>query len=172
MYNNAPDHYVCPFCLVVQGCENERLLTRQSDVVYRNDEITAFICSHQFAKNAGHTLIVPNAHYENIYELPVHLGHRIHDLARAVALGMKSAYACDGVTTWQSNEPAGSQTVWHYHLHVIPRFVDDNYLRNLGALEDTYALMAPEQRAAYAQKLRTHLELGSQRSLDESPRHY
>ena len=157
MYNHAPTEYLCPFCLVAQGIENDSILTRQSDVVYRDAEITAFICSNQFANNAGHTLIIPNDHHEHIYDLPVHLGQQIYALAKPLALSMKVAYGCDGVTMWQSNEPAGTQTVWHYHLHVIPRFENDNYLRNLGDLEHTYTLVEPEIRAVYAQKLRPHL---------------
>jgi histidine triad (HIT) family protein len=70
-----------------------------------------------------------------------------------MAIAMKTAYGCDGVTAWQGNEPAGNQTVWHYHLHLIPRFADDGYLRNLGDLEHTYRLMPPEQRTTYARKL-------------------
>ncbi len=158
MYNHVPEDYVCPFCLVARGQETEHVLTRQSDVVHRGDEVTAFICSQQFARNAGHTLIIPNAHHENIYDLPVDLAHKIHELAQAVAYAMKAAYGCDGVTTWQSNEPAGNQTVWHYHLHVIPRFEDDGYFRNLGDLEHTYLLMAPERRAIYAEQLRAKLK--------------
>jgi histidine triad (HIT) family protein len=157
MFRHAPVDYVCPFCLVAQGIENEQVLTCQADVVFQNDTITAFICSHQFANNHGHTLIIPNAHYENIYELPAHLMHESQELAQAIALAMKSAYGCNGVTIWQSNEPAGTQTVWHYHLHVIPRFVGDEYLHNLGNLEHTYKIMEPEQRVLYARKLKSLL---------------
>ena len=157
MHRHAPAVYVCPFCLVAEGTENENVLTRQTDVVYQNDDITAFICSHQFAANRGHTLLIPNSHYENLYELPAPLIHQIHELSRTVALAMKAALACDGVTVWQGNEPAGSQTVWHYHLHVIPRFTGDEYLRNLGSLEQSFTLMDPEQRAGYARRLRAEL---------------
>ncbi len=157
MFQHAPAGYVCPFCLVARGIENEHVLTRQADVVFQNDNITAFICSHQFASNLGHTLIIPNIHYENIYELPAQLIHESHELSQAIALAMKSAYGCDGVTIWQSNEPAGIQTVWHYHLHIIPRFMGDEYFRNLGDLEHTYMMIEPEQRVMYARKLKSLL---------------
>ena len=157
MCRHAPERYVCPFCLVVRGIENEYVLTRQTDVVFQDSAITAFMCSNQFANNSGHTLVIPNTHYENIYELPVSLLHQIHELAQAVARAMKSAYGCDGVTVWQSNEPAGTQTVWHYHLHVIPRFVDDAYFRNLADLAQTFKVMEPERRAVLARQLRTQL---------------
>jgi len=73
---------------------------------------------------------------------------------------MKAAYRCDGVTVWQSNEPAGTQTVWHYHVHVSPRFAGDGYFRNLAEMERTFGEIAPERRAALAEKLRTALHGG------------
>ena len=42
-----------------------------------------------------------------------------------MALTMKVVYSCDGISTRQHNEPAGNQDVWHYHLHVTPRYKDD-----------------------------------------------
>ena len=48
-------------------------------------------------------------------------------MAKRLAIAMKTVYACDGISTRQHNEPAGSQDVWHYHLHVTPRYENDNY---------------------------------------------
>lgn len=45
MFNHEPANYVCPFCLVINGVENERVQTKQADIVYRDDLITAFIAS-------------------------------------------------------------------------------------------------------------------------------
>ena len=134
------------------------MLTRQADIVYRDQHVTAFICSHFFKRNAGHSLVIPNAHYESIYSLPQELGARISVVTKSVALGLKTAFNCDGVTVWQTNEPAGGQTVWHYHVHVIPRFTDDRYYENLAISDTTYTVMEPEQRAALAVRLRRELE--------------
>ena len=151
MYNHAPEGYVCPFCLAVRGVEDGRTLTRQSDVVLRTDSVTAFVSSHQFENTPGHVLVVPNAHHENLYDLPLPLAAKIHEAARAVALAMKAAYGCDGVSTRQHNEPAGNQDVWHYHLHVFPRFSGD----------ELYSCrprrMEADERAQYAEKLRQQL---------------
>ncbi len=148
MYNHAPEGYACPFCLLVQGVENEHVLSRQSDIVYRDSEVTALISCHQWTNNPGHAVVIPNIHYENIYDLPVRLGGRIHELARALAVAMKTAYGCDGVSTRQHNEPAGNQDVWHYHLHVFPRYARDELYMS------RRALMTPEERAVYAARLR------------------
>ena len=56
--------------------------------------------------------------YEYIFE--------VHKLEKRIANALKKVYKCDGVSSRQHNEPAGNQDVWHYHLHVFPRYVDDN----------------------------------------------
>jgi histidine triad (HIT) family protein len=151
MYNHAPDDYVCPFCLLVRGIEDEHVLSVRADIVYQDDTVTAFISSHQWPNTPGNTIIVPNEHAENIYDLPVRFAPRIHELARALALAMKVVYSCDGVSTRQHNEPAGNQDVWHYHLHVTPRYTNDRFYAS------RRALMPAGERAKHAQKLRAQL---------------
>lgn len=124
------------------------MLTRQVDVVFRDGVTTAFVSSHQYPNNPGHVLVVPNEHFENLYELPDRLGAAVHATSRLAALALKSAYGCDGVSTRQHNEPAGHQDVWHYHQHVLPRYAGDALY---GA---TSSPMALEERAAFAERLR------------------
>jgi len=151
MYNHAPDDYICPFCSLVRGVENKHTHSVQTDIVYQNDTVTALIGSHQWPNNPGNTIIIPNEHFENIYDLPIHLAAKIRELAQAVALAMKMAYSCDGVSTRQHNEPDGNQDVWHYHLHVTPRYRDD------GFYVSQRKFMPADERARYARKLRAQL---------------
>jgi histidine triad (HIT) family protein len=152
MYNHAPDHYICPFCLTVNGIENEHVYTKQSDIFYKDDYITAFISAGRYKNNKGNVIIIPNSHYENIYELPNELSDKIHHLEKEVALALKEAYKCHGVSSRQHNEPCGNQDVWHYHLHVIPRFKDDNlYLTDR-------ELSTPEERIEYANRLKIYFK--------------
>jgi histidine triad (HIT) family protein len=151
MYNHAPVDYECPFCLAVAGRETERMLTRQQDIVYRDQAVTAFIASHWWPNNSGHVLIIPNAHYENIYDLPLELGGAIHSVAQQIAIAFKTSYHCDGVSTRQHNESAGNQEVWHYHLHIFPRYTGDNLYA------ESRILTTPDQRWPYAEKLRKAL---------------
>ena len=151
MYNHAPEGYVCPFCLLVRGIENSRVLSVQSDIIYHDAAVTAFIGSHQWPNNHGNVLVVPNEHFENIYDLPIHYAADIHRIAKVLALALKSVYACDGVSTRQHNEPAGNQDVWHYHLHVTPRYRGDAFYTT------RRALMPADQRAIQAERLRNHL---------------
>jgi histidine triad (HIT) family protein len=150
MYNHAPEGYICPFCLVVNGIENEHVITRQSDIIYSDDYITAFISAHWFENNKGHALIIPNQHFENLYSLPLEYSVKIHTFEREVAIALKETYKCDGVSSRQHNEPYGNQDVWHYHLHIFPRYKDDNLYRT--KRQSTTA----EERAPYAEKLRKY----------------
>ena len=101
MYNHKPQNYVCPFCLVSQGIENENIHTKQDDIVYHDNAITAFIAAGCWKSNKGHVLIIPNEHYENIYELPSLLSSKIHDFEKEIALAFKEVYKCDVVSSRQ-----------------------------------------------------------------------
>jgi histidine triad (HIT) family protein len=65
---------------------------------------------------------------------------------------MKRAYGCDGTSVRQHNEPAGDQDVWHYHLHVFPRYAGDDLYRSSARLTH------PEERWPYADRLRAVLQ--------------
>ncbi len=156
MYNHAPEEYLCPFCLLVLGVEHPEVLSVRSDVVYHDERVTAFVGSHQWPNNHGNVIIVPNEHFENIYDLPTSYAVDIHRVAKQIALAMKAIYSCDGVSTRQHNEPAGNQDVWHYHLHVTPRYQDDRFYLT------QRTPMAVDERAQHAARLREYLgeELG------------
>lgn len=156
MYNHEPENYICPFCLVAKSIENEHVLTKKYDVIYSDNDITAFIGAGGFEKNKGHVIIIPNEHYENIYDLPRDLSHVIHDFEKEVAIAFKKVYGCDGVSSRQHNEPCGNQDVWHYHLHVFPRYKDDNLYLSERKLFD------PEERRTYAERLRKYFNKNPQ----------
>ncbi len=150
MYNHKPENYVCPFCLVSKGIENKNVITNQRDVIYHDDLITAFIAAGCWENNKGHVIIIPNEHYENIYELPSLISARIHDFEKEIALAFKDVYICDGVSSRQHNEPSGNQDVWHYHLHVFPRYAGDNLYKT------EKELLPSQERITYAEKLCTY----------------
>ena len=152
MTSHAPAGYICPFCGLVRGIEDQHVLSTSSDIVYRDDTLTAFISSGQWPRNQGHVLIIPNAHFENLYDLPDSYGEPILRLTRRLALAMKAEYGCTGVSTRQHNEPDGNQDVWHYHVHLFPRYRDD------GLYVSAREFMLPERRAEFASRLRARLE--------------
>ncbi|ONI71764.1 diadenosine tetraphosphate hydrolase [Kribbella sp. ALI-6-A] len=152
MFNHEPPGYRCPFCTLVAGGEND--FNHQQDVVRRTDGALAFVASRWWPNNQGHVLVVPTEHHENLYDLPSPAGHAVQDLVREVAIAIRSTYGCEGVSTRQHNEPAGYQDAWHYHVHVFPRYPDDN----LYASRPLPTPPTAEQRAPYAEKLKTFFE--------------
>lgn len=128
---------------------------KPTDIVYKDELVTAFINSFFVGKNVGHVIVVPNEHFENLYILPPECGHRVFDIAKKIALAMKEAYVCDGITTRQNNEPAGDQHAFHFHFHIFPRYKDDGY----NAVQPSEKRLAePSERAEYAWKLKTTLD--------------
>jgi len=76
--------------------------------------------------------------------------------ADIAAFAFKQIYRCGGVSSWQHNEPAGYQDVWHYHLHVFPRCEGD------ALYQCEREALPPQERKAYAEKLRRYFENKSQ----------
>lgn len=70
----------------------------------------------------GHCLILPKAHYADIYEIPEDLLAKAIVLAKRMAIRLTDALGCDGFNIVQNNKPAGGQTVFHFHIHLIPRY--------------------------------------------------
>lgn len=154
MHNHAPANYVCPICLGVAGEENAHTLIRQSDIIYQDGVVMAFIASYWIGRNDGHVIVVPCEHYENLYDLPDEVAAKIMSLARQLAVAMKAAYNCEGVTLQQNNEPAGGQHAFHYHLHLFPRNTGDDIYQHMGVKRETTA----EERLPYAKLLKEVLE--------------
>ena len=74
----------------------------------------------------GHALILPKSHFENIYEMPDELVGKAMILAKEMVTRMTEALKCDGFNVVQNNGEAAGQTVFHFHMHLIPRYKNDN----------------------------------------------
>ncbi|MCX6731204.1 MAG: HIT family protein [Candidatus Roizmanbacteria bacterium] len=151
MFNHTPHNYICPICLGIKGIENEHTLLKKTDLVYRDDSISIFVNSFFIKGNEGHIIIVPNSHYEHIYDLPTPIAHRIIEYAKKYSIMIKKAYNCQGVTLQQNNEPAGDQHAYHFHLHVFPRYTNDSFFKNAKNKINT----THEERAYYVNKLKS-----------------
>ncbi|MFI5698150.1 HIT family protein [Kribbella sp. NPDC051586] len=152
MYNHEPDGYDCPFCRLAAGLGDA--LTTQHDIVLRGEHALAFVASRWWPNNPGHVLVVPTAHHENLYDLPPTSGHAVHDLVREVAIAIRSTYNCAGTSTRQHNEPAGHQDAWHYHVHVFPRYPNDN----LYTTRHLPNPATPAQREPYINRLTNYFD--------------
>ena len=155
MHNHPSSDYICPICLGVSGVESGDTLLRLTDIVYIDEFVTAFINSFWIKNNPGHVVVVPNDHYENLYDLPTDLGSHIFAIVKKIAIAMKEACECEGTTILQNNEPAGGQHAFHYHLHVFPRFENDELHKNMSNKQ----MADSAKRKEYADKLRSKLLL-------------
>lgn len=152
MNDHAPSGYVCPFCRFVQG--NETPANTRGDVVYEDDEVLAFVSPRWWPKNHGNLLVIPKRHYENIFDIPDEMLSRVTVVAKRLALAMKEAYQCGGTSKRQHNEPGGGQEVFHFHLHLFPRYDGDELYQR----DNEYRFASRDERRPYAQKLRALLE--------------
>jgi histidine triad (HIT) family protein len=110
----------CVFCRIV----TTELPAR---VVRVDDATTAFLDMRQ--PRAGHVLVVPNRHVENVFELTDADGAAVMTATREVARAVRSAFEPEGLSLWQSNGAAAFQEVPHFHMHVMPRWEEDGLLR-------------------------------------------
>ncbi|HRN95839.1 MAG TPA: HIT domain-containing protein [Candidatus Levybacteria bacterium] len=148
----SPKNYVCPFCELAQGKDTIDGFSKAEFIVYKDTNTAAFISSHTWPHNAGNVLIIPNKHFENIYDITDNVLAQVYMTAKKVATAMKKIYGCDGVSMRQHNEPAGNQNVWHFHVHVLPRYKNDDLYVN----HKNKRLMTDDERQYYAGKLKQY----------------
>ena len=107
----------CIFCAIVDG-------VIPAAKVYEDDQILAFMDINP--ANPGHLLVIPKRHYRNIFDIDVEMAGKIMRVGTRLARVVKTALNPDGLNLLQSSESAAFQTVFHFHLHLIPRWEDDS----------------------------------------------
>ena len=106
----------CIFCKILAG-------DIPSAVVYEDEEFKIILDVGPAAK--GHMLILPKEHYSDILTMPEELVAKAFILAKKMATKMESVLGCDGINVVQNNHEAAGQTVFHFHIHLIPRMKHD-----------------------------------------------
>lgn len=106
----------CIFCSII-GMEIS------STTIYEDEWVKAIMDISP--ANKGHVILISKSHAENIFELSEEAVGRIFSVAKKVATVLKEELKCDGVNILQNNEKAAGQTVFHFHVHVIPRYEGD-----------------------------------------------
>ena len=106
----------CVFCRIARG-------ELPAAKVFE-DEHTLAIMDIQ-SVNPGHMLVLVKPHRANVYALEDELAGAVFRTAARMARAAKQAFGCEGVTLLQANEKAGAQTVFHFHIHVLPRWDND-----------------------------------------------
>jgi len=106
----------CIFCAIASG-------DGPAEVVQEDEHTVAFMDINPWTR--GHALVIPRRHAKNLYEIgDEDLAHTM-SAAKRLATRMRDQLGCDGINLINSTEPAAWQTVFHYHVHVIPRYDDD-----------------------------------------------
>lgn len=150
MYNHAPTDYECSFCSFAKGEETE--FNKHSDIVFEDEKVIAFISPKWWVNNPGHVIVIPREHFENIYDISDETLSHVHIIAKQIAIALKETYTCDGTSIRQHNEPAGNQDMFHLHVHVFPRYTNDELYKK----HDEKRFVSQEERKPYADKLRAY----------------
>lgn len=106
----------CIFCKLANG----EIPTRS---IYEDNDFNVILDMSPATK--GHALILPKDHYKNLYELPEDTAAKAMVLAKKMAITMTEKLHCDGFNIVQNNNEVAGQTVFHFHMHLIPRYQDD-----------------------------------------------
>jgi histidine triad (HIT) family protein len=120
-----------------------------SQKVYEDEAVVAFM--DVMPQGQGHTLVVPKAPSRNLLDAEPATFGPLFAVVQKIAVAVKKAFSADGVTIQQFNEPAAGQSVYHLHVHVLPRFEGVPLKPHTGAME------RPEVLATNAEKIRAAL---------------
>ena len=106
----------CILCKIAQG-------TMPSGTLYEDDDFRVIL--DRGPATRGHALILPKQHYKDIYEIPEDVLARVSKLAKKMIEKMTAVLGCDGFNIVQNNGETAGQTVFHFHMHLIPRYKND-----------------------------------------------
>lgn len=103
----------CIFCKIVNG-------DIPASKVFENEHVLAFLDISQVTK--GHTLVIPKVHKENLYELTPDMASKLYEVVPAIANAIKTEFNPIGLNSINNNGEHAGQSVFHFHLHLIPRY--------------------------------------------------
>ena len=106
----------CLFCKIAAG-------ELPSEIVQEDEHTIAFMDINPWTR--GHALVIPKEHARNIHEISDESLARVMSAAKRLAAKVRDNLGADGINLLNSAEPAAWQTVFHFHVHVIPRYEDD-----------------------------------------------
>ncbi len=106
----------CIFCKLANG-------EIPTATLYEDEDFRVILDANPASK--GHALIIPKEHYANLYELDDTLAGKAMILAKKMITKLTEVLGCDGYNLVQNNGECAGQTVFHFHLHMIPRYKDD-----------------------------------------------
>lgn len=106
----------CLFCKIIAG-------EIPTDKIYENEYVFAFL--DILPTTHGHTLVAPKKHYENIHDTPQEIMCEIIAVAKKLSSVIEKAMDAQGTNVYMNNRPAAGQVIFHTHMHIIPRYDND-----------------------------------------------
>lgn len=132
----------CIFCKIAGG-------DIPTNTVYEDEKCRVILDASPATK--GHALVLPKEHYADLFEIKDdELAHMIQ-VAKKVGSRMKEVLGCQGVNLVQNNGAVAGQTVFHFHMHVIPRYENDE---NKGVIEWNHKEFSQEEMAQICDSLK------------------
>lgn len=107
----------CVFCKIISG-------EFSSYTLYEDDDFKVIFDINP--ATYGHALLITKNHYKNLFELDDKVATKALVIAKKVATVLSNELKCDGFNLLQNNEEIAGQTIFHFHIHLIPRYKDDN----------------------------------------------
>ena len=132
----------CIFCKIIAG-------EIPSRTIYEDADFKVILDANPASK--GHALILPKEHCANIYEISEELLSKAAKLAKKLAAHMTTLLNCDGFNLLQNNGEVAGQTVFHFHMHLIPRYVD---MKNKDLLNWTHEEFTDSEQDEICEKLK------------------
>jgi len=94
-------------------------------VVYEDEHVLAFLDISQTTR--GHTLIIPKVHRIDVFEMEASAMEQVFSVVPKIARALKETFGCSGINVVSNNGESAGQTVFHYHVHLIPRYGYDKF---------------------------------------------
>jgi len=136
----------CIFCKIIDG-------SIPSNKVYEDEHVLAFMDVAPLTK--GHTLLIPKQHVKDLLEMPEDVARNLYAAAPKIANAIKKAFNPVGLNTVNNNGAFAGQSVFHYHLHFIPRYDESDGLKvKWEAKKDEFT---PEQLKTLAEEIKANL---------------
>jgi len=121
---------MCIFCKII----NKEI---PAHILHEDENFIVILDIMQATK--GHTLIIPKKHSENIFNLEQTTISNIFPLVQKIAIRLKDRLSLEGLNIINNNGKIAGQTVMHYHIHLIPRYVNDNLVITFDKTEQNFA---------------------------------
>lgn len=117
----------CIFCKII----NKEI---PGQILFENEHVLAFLDISQTTK--GHTLVIPKKHAEDVFSMSEEDMCHVFSVVPKLANALKTTFNADGMNIVNNNKPVAGQTVFHYHVHLIPRYSTEdsfqiNYTNNM-----------------------------------------